>query len=259
MRNLFNPTVTSLSAQSIRDNTAGIEYTLRISSRARHARLKMSPENGLTVVVPVGFDKKQVPALVESKMEWILKVQGNFEKHRPAEFAPAGTVLPELIELAGIGESWRITYRNDHRKGVKITEKGIGELDVSGAVSDGTLCVQALETWLKRRAKLKLASQITRVAALNGFKISRVSVKKQKSRWGSCSSRGNINLNLKLIFLPPLLVRYIMIHELCHTIHMNHSARYWETVARFDPDWKEHDREMKHAWRFVPAWFSAAR
>jgi len=132
-------------------------------------------------------------------------------------------------------------------------------LDLCGGVDNREWCVQALEQWLKHRAKLKLGSQLTRLASVNGFKISGVSVKKQKSRWGSCSSRGNINLNLKLIFLPPLLVRYIMIHELCHTLHMNHSRDYWETVARFDSDYAAHDREMKHAWRFVPAWFSAAR
>lgn len=248
-----------MSALSFRGNSSGIDYTIKVSSRARYARLKMSPVEGLTVVVPTGFDRKQVPALVESKREWILKVQRTFDKHRAAEPAQAETALPEVIELAGIGESWRIEYRCELRPGITITEKSEGELEISGAVSDHALCFAALEQWLKHRAKLKLASQLTRIASINGFKLSGISVKKQKSRWGSCSSRGNINLNLKLIFLPPPLVRYIMIHELCHTLHMDHSARYWEAVARYDPDYAVHDREMKHAWRFVPAWFSGAR
>lgn len=249
-----------MSALSFRGNSSGIAYTVKVSRRARHARLKMSPEEGLTVVLPVGFDPKRVSALVESKMEWIMKVQGNFDKHRPAETAQAETALPELIELAGIGESWRVEYRYDPlRPGIFIREVDGNVLDLSGGVDNRAWCFEALEGWLKHRAKLKLGSQLTRLAAINGFKISGVSVKKQKSRWGSCSSRGNINLNLKLIFLPPLLVRYIMIHELCHTLHMNHSACYWESVARFDPDYAVHDREMKHAWRFVPAWFSSNR
>ncbi|MGC8773651.1 MAG: M48 family metallopeptidase [Chlorobaculum sp.] len=220
----------------------------------------MSPEEGLTVVVPVGFDKKKVPSLVESKIAWILKVRRTFDKHRPAESGKADVALPEVIELAGIGESWRVEYRYDPlRPGIFIREVDGNVLDLSGGVDNRAWCFEALEQWLKHRAKLKLGAQLMRLASINGFRISGVSVKKQKSRWGSCSSRGNINLNLKLIFLPPLLVRYIMIHELCHTIHMNHSREYWETVARFDPDWKEHDGEMKHAWRFVPAWFSSAR
>ncbi|UWX56973.1 M48 family metallopeptidase [Chlorobaculum sp. MV4-Y] len=248
-----------MSTLLFRGNSSGINYTVRVSRRARYARLKMSPEEGLTVVVPVGFDKKKVPSLVESKMAWILKVRRTFDKHRSAESGKADVALPEVIELAGIGESWRVRYRSEPRQRITITEKGEGELEVSGPVSEQAMCFAALEQWLKHRAKLKLGSQLMRLASINGFKVSGVSVRKQKSRWGSCSSRGNINLNLKLIFLPPLLVRYIMIHELCHTLHMNHSARYWETVARFDPDWKEHDGEMKHAWHFVPAWFSVAR
>ncbi|NTW53797.1 MAG: M48 family metallopeptidase [Chlorobaculum sp.] len=248
-----------MSTQSFRGNSSGIQYIVKVSRRARYARLKMSPEEGLTVVVPEGFDIKRVPALVESKMEWILKVQSTFAKHRSAEAGQAGVALPEVIELCGIGETWRVGYREECRESVKITELGPGELELSGAVSHHALCLASLEQWLKRRAKLRFESQLNRLASINGFKVSGISVRKQRSRWGSCSTRGNINLNLKLIFLPPLLVRYIMIHELCHTVHMNHSARYWETVALYDPDYAAHDREMKHAWRFVPAWFSGTR
>lgn len=249
-----------MSALSFRGKSSGIEYTVKVSSRARYARLKMSPVEGLIVVVPAGFDRKQLPALVESKRDWILKVQRTFDQHRSTEPAQAVTALPEAIELAGIGESWRVEYRYDPlRPGIFIREFDGNVLDLSGGVDNRAWCIAAIEDWLKHRAKLKLGAQLMQLASINGFKLAGISVKKQKSRWGSCSSRGNINLNLKLIFLPPPLVRYIMIHELCHTLHMDHSARYWETVARYDPDYAVHDREMKHAWRFVPAWFSGAR
>ncbi len=248
-----------MSTQSFRGNSSGIHYTVKVSRRARHTRLKMSPEEGLTVVVPAGYDLQRVPFVVESKMAWILKVQSTFAKQRPAHAGQTETALPEVIELCGIGETWRVGYREEHRQSIKIAELSAGKLELSGAVSDHALCLAALEQWLKRRAKLRFESQLMRLASINGFKVSGISVRKQRSRWGSCSTRGNINLNLKLVFLPPLLVRYIMIHELCHTVHMNHSARYWETVALHDPDYVAHDREMRHAWRFVPAWFSGTR
>ena len=249
-----------MSTLSFRGNSSGIDYTVRVSLRARHARLKMSPTEGLTVVVPAGFDRKQLPALVESKREWILKVQRTFDKHRPAKPAPGDAALPEVIELAGIGESWRVEYRYDPlRPGIFIRELDGNVLDLSGGVDNRAWCFEALEGWLKHRAKQRMTPQLMQLAAEYCFSVTGVTVRKQKSRWGSCSSRGNINLNLKLIFLPPPLVRYIMIHELCHTLHMDHSARYWATVERYDPDYALHDREMKHAWRFVPAWFSCAR
>jgi hypothetical protein len=236
-----------------------LTYTVRVSRRARYARLKMSPHEGLIVVVPEGFDTKLVPGLVESRKEWITKVQQSFDRRRVSGVSDATVVPPSMIELAGIGESWRVTYRSEPRTGVSVRESGPEELVVAGAVHDHALCRAALERWLKRRADARLVPQIMRLASIHGFTVSDVSVRKQRSRWGSCSSRGKISLNLKLLFLPPLLVRYIMVHELCHTLHMNHSSRYWTEVERFDPDYAPHDREMRHAWRYVPGWISMPR
>ncbi|NTV02845.1 MAG: M48 family metallopeptidase [Chlorobiaceae bacterium] len=234
-----------------------IPYTLRVSPRARYARLKISPHEGLIVVIPQHFDKKRVPGLVESRREWIIKVQGSFDLRRLDGVSDTGEALPSRIELNGIGETWRVTYRSEARARISVREASEDELLVVGPVHDEASCRLALESWLKRRADLKLVTQLGRIASAHGFSYSSVSVRKQRSRWGSCSSKGRISLNLKLLFLPPLLVRYIMVHELCHTRHMNHSRRFWSEVAGVDPDYAAHDREMKHAWRFVPGWLVA--
>lgn len=232
-----------------------IPYQLRVSSRAKYARLRISPHEGLIVVVPSGFDKRKVPGLVESRREWIEKVQNTFDMKRVSGVSDTGQALPSVLDLSGIGESWRVDYRSQESRGVSVREISGEELLVSGQIHDEALCRKALESWLKRRAAGKLAPQLARLAAIHGFSFSSISIRKQRSRWGSCSSRGTISLNLKLLFLPPLLVRYIMVHELCHTRHMNHSRRFWAEVARIDPDYSTHDREMRHAWRFVPGWF----
>jgi predicted metal-dependent hydrolase len=216
----------------------------------------MSPYEGLVVVVPQGFAKAKVPQLVESRRDWILKVQGRFDRHRTEENANVGDSLPEMIELAGIGESWRVEYRQDpQNRGILVRERDGNLLELSGPVEDRPWCIASIDGWLKWRASKRMTPQLLQLASEHGFVIKGVTVRKQRSRWGSCSTRGNVNLNLKLLFLPPPLVRYIMIHELCHTLHMNHSSRYWETVARYDPDYRAHDREMRHAWKHVPAWF----
>jgi hypothetical protein len=233
-----------------------LSYTVRVSRRARYARLKMSPHEGLVVVVPEGFDTRLVPGLVESRIDWISRVQRSFDCRRVSGVSDVGAELPLTINLAGTGESWRVSYRSEKRAGVSVRESDPEELVLFGAVHDQALCRAALDGWLKRRAEAKLVPQLMRLASIHGFSISAVSVRKQRSRWGSCSSRGIISLNLKLLFLPPLLVRYIMVHELCHTRHMNHSVRYWKEVAGYDPDYALHDREMKHAWRYVPGWVS---
>jgi hypothetical protein len=80
-------------------------------------------------------------------------------------------------------------------------------------------------------------------------------VRRQKTRWGSCSSRGTISLNAKLLFLPPPLVDHLLLHELCHTRHMDHSPAYWTCVAGFEPDYRRLENEVTRGNRYVPAWF----
>jgi predicted metal-dependent hydrolase len=237
----------------------GISYSILVSSRAKNVRLKLSPYEGLLVVVPKGFDKTKVPSIVESRSEWIEKVQKRFEKHRIEETLPVKASLPESITLDGIGELWRVVYRYDSlRPVIYLREYDDNEIILSGGVDNHAECIAALENWLKWRAKKRMVPQFMQLAEEHRFAITGVTVRKQKSRWGSCSTKGNVNLNLKLLFLPPELVRYIMIHELCHTLHMNHSARFWETVERYHPGYREHDRQMRHAWKFVPAWFAVS-
>ena len=82
----------------------------------------------------------------------------------------------------------------------------------------------------------------------------RLQVRCQRTRWGSCSRRGTISLNVCLLFQPPEVLRYLLVHELAHLRHMNHSARFWAEVARHEPDWKALDRELLQGWRRVPSW-----
>ena len=82
-------------------------------------------------------------------------------------------------------------------------------------------------------------------------------IRRQRSRWGSCSTRGTISLNCCLMFQRPQVVRYLMIHELSHTVQMNHSRRFWQTVSRHCPDYRRLDRELLDGWRRVPSWVFA--
>ena len=113
------------------------------------------------------------------------------------------------------------------------------------------------------RKKLKDSHPYVLLAARwledRGFKVGKVLVKSQRTRWASCSGRGNVSLNLKLLFVPAPLVRYVFIHELCHLVHPNHSRDFWGLVASHEPDYRKPDRELRQAWRYVPAWLDAER
>jgi predicted metal-dependent hydrolase len=78
-----------------------------------------------------------------------------------------------------------------------------------------------------------------------------VSVRDQTTRWGSCSTTGTLSLNWRLILLPPMLHDHVILHELSHRRHMDHSDRFWNQLAAWDPDWKKHDRELNKRWNVI--------
>ena len=82
----------------------------------------------------------------------------------------------------------------------------------------------------------------------------RAIVRGQKTRWGSCSTQKTISLNYKLLFLPDELARYLFVHELCHTRHLNHSARFWRLVQSREPNYERLENQLTDAWRYVPLW-----
>lgn len=139
---------------------------------------------------------------------------------------------------------------------VRAREREEG-LVLSGATGDDAACRAALRRWLLRRAKRELTPRLDALAAETGIGYGRCQVRIQRSCWGSRSSTGTISLNASLLFLEPALVRYLLVHELCHGVHMNHSRRYWRRVARHEPDYRELDRRLGDAWGEMPGWLDA--
>ncbi len=94
--------------------------------------------------------------------------------------------------------------------------------------------------------KEKFRQKVEDYAKLMGVTYGRITIRNQKTRWGSCSSDGNLNFNFKLFFLPEHLMDYVVVHELSHRIHMNHSKDFWKVVATYCPEYKKCTQELKH-------------
>jgi predicted metal-dependent hydrolase len=229
-------------------------YSVRESSKAKRVTLKILPARGLEVVTPRGFPRTKVQEIVTAHQSWIHKVFTKFsEAGIPSEAAPA---LPASIDLQAIGKIFAVTYTRRNAEAFRLVPSGHSQLDLIGDLTDQSGCQELLRCWLRHSGRLYLVPWITEISARTGLAFSKIQIRSQKSRWGSCSQKGAISLNSNLLFLPEKLVRYIMVHELCHTIHLNHSQAFWGFVASLEPEYKVLDAAMKMAWKYVPQWAS---
>lgn len=227
-------------------------YTIRESARARHVNLKISMDGDLEIVVPRGFNRKHIPTILQEKQAWIKRATKRLaERRKLLEVEPA---LPKQISLSAIGETWPVEYRSTASTRVTVTEKTGQRLVLSGAVDNVDLCQAALRKWTARKAKQHLPPWLRKVSEEEKLPFDKVTIRGQKTRWGSCSARKTISLNYKLLFLSPALVRYVLIHELCHTKHLNHSKKFWALVGEKEPNYKQLKAELRVAWRYVPGW-----
>src|ERR1700730_16514882 len=228
-------------------------YILRISPKARHVRFQVSAEKGLEVVVPKRFSVSKVPSLVEKNSQWIERA---FEKAKAFQ-GRTGQVRdwqrPEEIRLLAIALTWKVVDWRDETKSVAVREIPGSRLAIRGANGDAVACQAALKAWLTGKAKKHLIPWLDRISKQKGLNYSSVSIRQQKTRWGSCSSRRLISLNARLLFLPPELVTYVLVHELCHTKHLNHSPRFWRLVESHLPDYRQFDRQLRDG-RWMPGW-----
>jgi len=211
----------------------------------------------LVVVVPNGFDRAQIPGILLEKKRWIDRTMAELARRR--ELMEPADELPERIALRAIGEDWTVKLREGAASSVRVTEQVDNRLLVRGVIDTPDVWRAALRRWVVGKARQHLVPWLEAVAEERGFQVGRVSIRCQKTRWGSHSKRGTISLNAQLLFVPPQLVRYVFLHELCHSVHLDHSARFWDLLAQHEPQTDRLRKELRAAWRYVPAWFTAER
>lgn len=227
------------------------DYNVRESQRARNVTLKVSRRSGLEVVVPEGFDYHLLPEILSSRQSWIDgqlqrfdSLPGRFEENWP----------PQQLSLEAAGVSFDITYHEIAGDRLKLSQQD-SDIEVSVPVDiDDESLVNLFVSWLKGYAKQYCATVAAELSEETGLVYKKLVVRGQKTRWGSYSSRGTLSLNYKLLFLPEQLLRHVILHELSHSVHMNHSDEFWALLNSLDPDTSLHDKQLSEAWKYLPSW-----
>ncbi|MFV5213234.1 M48 family metallopeptidase [Azonexus caeni] len=218
-----------------------LEYTLRRSSR-RSIGLSID-QRGLRVGAPQGAALRDIEALIRQHGDWVLdKLAAWRERPAASRFAVVDGAVLDLL-----GGPIRLHIAPAKRAGAAFTAD-----EIRLAVPDSADPARVLEAALREKARALFGERLAHFAPFLGVAAPPLRLSSARTRWGSCSARGNIALNWRLLLMPPAIVDYVVCHELAHLKEMNHSPRFWSVVERLCPDWRARRLELRHLGRQLP-------
>lgn len=221
-------------------------YTVKKHPRAKHVRLRACRKNGLVITVPPRFSLRHMPAVLETHRDWIMKHMASLQRQQERE-------LPDSLYLAALNETWQVHYMKCDTALKLFTRPG-NEIVILGKTNNEDHYYRLLVTWLKSYARRSLEKMLKKWSEHMQLPYANYQVRDQRSLWGSCTSTKNISLNYRLILLPPELMNYVIIHELAHTVHLNHSSEFWGLVEEYDSHWRTHRQRLVNAQQSLPNW-----
>ena len=206
--------------------------SVQVIRTKRKKTLSIRVLNGLVqAVVPEHLTDIRVTELIQKSMPWIrTKLQ---KESQVSDFLPKKYISGEVFPYLGRNYHLKIIFGDSNK--VRLLH---GNMEVSVSKDSKESDVRnALSDWYESHALKKLIEKTKQYAGIIGVSPNSISVKNYKSRWGSCSSKGDISYNWRIILAPPHIVNYVVVHELCHLRHMNHSPAYWKSVKQVFPDY----------------------
>jgi predicted metal-dependent hydrolase len=228
--------------------TTPLEYTVRRSSRARRARLTVTPSGEAVVVLPMRAPAALAGKLLEEHGIWLRRHMSRaFARNAQLASRPslgagrtltvAGVPHDVVVEPAGNAARGRVVRsRYSPRAEPDLPRSPRSDILQVKPGRDGQSSATLLETWLRREARDLLLGRVAELAPTVGVVPSAVTIRGQRARWGSASRTGRISLNWRLILAPPAVLDYVVIHELAHLRVPGHSRAFWALVRRHAPD-----------------------
>ncbi|MGI6452102.1 MAG: M48 family metallopeptidase [Syntrophomonadaceae bacterium] len=211
-------------------------------SRRKTITISVETPGLVSVKAPVGLSDDEIIRRVQSKARWIV------EKLYEVKNIKTIPVKKEYVNgesFMYLGRDYPLQISIDKELKQPIVTLLQGEFTVFTASRNEEPVKKAMESWYRSKATEQINERIKYYEPRVGVKPTRITVKEQKKRWGSCSSKGNLNFNWKAIMAPPSVLDYIIVHELCHLIHYNHSREFWNLVGSILPNYKTQQAWLK--------------
>jgi predicted metal-dependent hydrolase len=206
-----------------------LDYSIRRSPRARRVRVAVDPQRGVEVVLPQRAPLREAERAVVELRPWIDRRLREAQAARDAVAARGGTVPYLGTDLRLVPQPGRTRV---HRRGDEL-------LVPAGDASE------ALERWYRRMAREEIAPRLDDAVAALGTRYTALTIRNQKTRWGSCSSTGAMSFNWRLLLAPEEVLDYVVWHEACHLLMMDHSPRFWALVERHVPGYRAPKRWLR--------------
>ncbi len=225
-----------------------MHYDTRLSTRASRISIKIEPPDKVVVVAPRKASAKTIKRFVESQADWI--------KAQLIKVKQKQLLIESESQVMIFGKNYQKKYQFNPELPIGIFTNQLSIIfNFPGADSQQNLTTvnrtlnktltKELEIFLKKTARSYLQKQTKILADKMQVSYHSLTLRNQKTRWGSCSSNGNLSLNWRLVHYPSQIIDYVIIHELAHLTHHNHSKKFWQCVAQHDPEFKLHRNYLK--------------
>lgn len=221
---------------SVRFGTTEIHYqVLRSARRQKTVTLSVGKE-GLTVRAPLRTPARELQELVRQRGAWVLAKQTHLEELHAQLAPPKRFVSGE--SLSYLGHAYRLKLVEGLEQVQLQPSYLLAPRDAPERVRD------SLVAWYKRQAEAKLAERVRIYSARIGVTPTKLLIRDQRKRWGSCNGKGEVRLNWRIMMAPVSLIDYVVVHELVHLEHMNHSKAYWKRVGEILPDFRDRQKRL---------------
>ncbi len=219
-----------MTIRSIKLAGEEVPLTVRLSARAKRMKVRVEATRSLTLILPSGVQPAEGIAFLRQEQDWLLDKLGAVAS--PVLFEP-GAILP-------IFGTDHVIIHTPEKRGTVARQDG--EIRVSG---DRAHLPRRIRDWAYREIRQVLTERVDVHTDHLNVRRGRLSIRDQKSRWGSCSSKGNLNFSWRLIFMPEDVVDYIAAHEVAHLVHLDHSPAFWKLTRSLCPHMKEAEAWLK--------------